>query len=83
MTLKKNDDNENEVSFKQNGFELVPEDDDLLIDDDLSEDFESKESSPDVRRPPRIEESKYTPDPQASTAGGELAKLLGPYDDSP
>lgn len=40
MTLKKNDDNENEVFFNQNGFELVQEDDDLLIDDDISEDFE-------------------------------------------
>lgn len=81
MILKKNEDNENEVLFNQNGFELTQEDDDLLIDDDLSEDFEPKESSSDVGRPPRIEESKYQP--QGTTAGGDILSQLGPYRDTP
>jgi hypothetical protein len=48
MVFKKNDDNENEIyaSLKPTGFDLIPEDDEFLIEDDLSDAIDAKESSP-------------------------------------
>jgi hypothetical protein len=39
LVLKKNEDNENEIlaSLKPSGFELIPEDDESLLDDDFSQ----------------------------------------------
>lgn len=45
MILRKNEDNENEyLSSLKQGFELIPEDDESIVEDDLSDAIDNEES---------------------------------------
>ena len=58
MILRKNEDNENEIlaSLKPTGFELIPEDDESLIEDDLSDalNAEPKDEEEKVPKPVQV-----------------------------
>lgn len=83
MVLKRNEDDGGEIlaSLKQTGFELIPEDDEPLIEDDLSDAMneEVKESSPMPIVKPQNEITPSSVPVNADGPGGELIAKLGPF----
>jgi hypothetical protein len=83
MVLKRNEDDGGEIlaSLKQTGFELIPEDDEPLIEDDLSDaiDEEAKDSSPLPIVKPQNEITASATSVTVDGPAGELIAKLGPF----